>query len=61
MVGYDEFTENTAGVSSVINTSKKPCIIEQESYSADSRELVKTELLPSGHFNEISRVDVAKQ
>ena len=60
IVGYDEMTGNSAGVSSVINPYKKPCIIKQESYTSDSKELVKTELLSSGHFNEISRVDVGK-
>ncbi|MCL2144804.1 MAG: hypothetical protein FWH43_04855 [Endomicrobia bacterium] len=56
-VGYDELADGANGTDSVINLKGAPYYIELTNYALQSKENVKTEILASGKFNEISRMD----
>ncbi|MCL1971914.1 MAG: hypothetical protein FWG57_02860 [Endomicrobia bacterium] len=60
IVGYDEWADSSNGIDSVINLKGAPYYIELTSRSAETKEIIKTEVLASGKFNEISRMNVGQ-
>jgi len=57
IVGYDELAGSANGIDSVINLKGAPYYIELTNRSSESKEIVKTEILASGKFKEISRMN----